>query len=66
MLVLSRKEQETLIIDDQIKVIVLQTSNRGVRLGIEAPPHVTIHRGEVRERIEKEQQQQVEVKHDAA
>jgi carbon storage regulator len=69
MLVLSRKEQQALVIDDHIKVVVLHTSNRGVRLGIEAPPEVSIHRGEVRERIEQEQRQQeigIEVKHDAA
>jgi carbon storage regulator len=70
MLVLSRKEQQTLIIDDHIKVVVLQTSGRSVRIGIEAPPHVSIHRGEVHERIDAEEiaesQQAMNVEQDAA
>ncbi len=63
MLVLSRKEQETLIIDGNIKVVVLHVSSRGVRIGIEAPPHVAIHRGEVRDRINAERQRSVDVEH---
>ncbi len=66
MLVLSRKEQEVLVIDEHIRVVVLHASSRGVRLGIEAPSHVSIHRGEVRERIEAEQQQHANIEQDAA
>jgi len=65
MLVLSRKPQEVLIIDDHIRVVVLQANNRSVRLGIEAPPEVSIHRGEVHQRIESENRQ-LGVEQDAA
>lgn len=54
MLVLSRKPQEVLVIDDHIRVVILHSTNRSVRLGIEAPPEVSIHRGEVYQRIEAE------------
>ena len=65
MLVLSRKPQQTLIIDDHIKVVVLQSNSSGVRLGIEAPAEVSIHRGEIHERIMAEQRR-VELEQDAA
>ena len=66
MLVLSRKEQETLIIGGEIKVVVLHSSNREVRIGIEAPPHVTIHRGEVYDRIQAEEKTEISIEQDAA
>jgi carbon storage regulator len=51
MLVLSRKVGEAVVIGDQIRVIVVSSSNGRVRLGIEAPGDVTVHRQEVDERI---------------
>jgi carbon storage regulator len=47
MLVLSRRCEESLIIDGQIKVTVLQISGREIRLGIEAPREVSILREEL-------------------
>jgi carbon storage regulator len=47
MLVLSRKLGESLNIDGHIKVTVLETRGRKVRLGIEAPAHVSIVRSEI-------------------
>ena len=47
MLVLGRKEHERLIIDGQIVVTVVKASNGTVRLGIEAPPHISIRREEI-------------------
>lgn len=51
MLVLSRKRDERIVIDGVIVVTVLQIDNSRVRLGIEAPPEVEIHREEVLRRI---------------
>jgi carbon storage regulator len=51
MLVLSRKRNEEIVIDNQIRVVVLDMSAHAVRLGIEAPRHISVHRGEVQRRI---------------
>ncbi|WP_019531013.1 carbon storage regulator CsrA [Dasania marina] len=55
MLVLSRRLGETLIIGDNVKVSVLGISGNQVRLGIEAPKDVSVHREEVYLRIQDEQ-----------
>jgi len=47
MLVLTRKLGESIAIDDDIKIVVLQIKGRQVRLGIEAPQDTKIHREEV-------------------
>lgn len=47
MLVLSRKEGEQLIIDDNIVITVTRLGGHRVSLGIEAPPDVHIIRGEI-------------------
>ena len=47
MLVLSRKLNETIIIDGSIKVTVVAVDRNKVRIGIEAPPEVSIHREEI-------------------
>ncbi|MGB9688329.1 carbon storage regulator CsrA [Thermogutta sp.] len=52
MLVLSRKKNESIIIDDQIVIMVVDIRGDRVRLGIEAPKHVTVHRREVYEMIQ--------------
>ncbi len=51
MLVLSRKCNEQIMIGDDIIVTVVSIRGGTVRLGIEAPPHVTVHRQEVLEAI---------------
>ncbi len=51
MLVLSRKKNESIIINDRIKVTVVEIRGDKVRLGIEAPREVPIHRSEVYEAI---------------
>lgn len=56
MLVLSRRQQETIVIDGRIKVTIVKAGGRTVRLGIEAPQDVTVHRGEVAERVEREEE----------
>lgn len=52
MLVLSRKKDESIIIDDHITVTVVEIRGDKVRLGIEAPKDVTVHRREVYEAIQ--------------
>lgn len=47
MLVLSRKKHETIVIDNRIKITVIQLKGGAVRLGIEAPQDVDIHRAEL-------------------
>jgi carbon storage regulator len=51
MLVLSRKKNESIIINDNITVTVIEIRGDKVRLGIEAPKQVTVHRREVYEAI---------------
>lgn len=47
MLVLSRKLQETICIDEAIQVTVLEIRGNRVRLGITAPSHMAVCRGEL-------------------
>jgi carbon storage regulator len=47
MLVLGRKENERLIIDGKIVVTVVRASNGTVRLGIDAPPNISVQREEI-------------------
>lgn len=54
MLVLSRKPGESLVIGGNITVTIIQTSGDKIRLGIEAPREVPVHRSEVFERIQSE------------
>lgn len=56
MLVLSRKKNESIIIDDNIVITVVEIRGDKVRLGIEAPREVPIHRSEIHAAIQKEQQ----------
>ncbi len=54
MLVLSRKPDETLRIGDDITLTVISIEGGTVRLGIDAPKAVPVHRGEVYDRIHEE------------
>lgn len=60
MLVLSRKQDEKVIIGDNITIMVISIQGDKVRLGIDAPKNVTVHREEVYKAIlrEKEGNQQ--------
>ena len=58
MLVLSRKKDEKIVIGDNITLMVIEIRGDKVRLGIDAPRHVTVHREEVYEAIKRESQQQ--------
>ncbi|MFP6645241.1 MAG: carbon storage regulator CsrA [Candidatus Latescibacterota bacterium] len=54
MLVLTRKAGESIVIGGQIRITVLEMQGRQIRLGIEAPSEIPVHRGEVYERIREE------------
>ena len=54
MLVLTRKLGQSIIIGDGVEVQVLSVAGEKARLGITAPPEVSIFRSEVYERIERE------------
>ena len=58
MLVLSRKKSETIIIGDDIVITVVEVRGDKVRLGIEAPKDVPVHRREVYDAIKKAEQQE--------
>ncbi len=54
MLVLSRKKNERIVINDDISIYVLEIRGDKVRLGVEAPNNVPVHRGEVYDSIRRE------------
>ena len=56
MLVLSRKKNETIVIDDKITVMVVEIRGDKVRLGIQAPKEISVHRQEVWVAIHQEKQ----------
>jgi carbon storage regulator len=54
MLILSRKKDEEIIINSEIKIKILSVSDTQVKLGIVAPPNVQIFRAEIFEKIKEE------------
>jgi len=58
VLVLSRRVDESLLIDKEIKITVLEIKGGQVRLGITAPSSIKIHREEVFNRIQNESSDQ--------
>jgi carbon storage regulator len=57
MLVLSRKPGESVVIDGRIKVKIVRLDGDVVKIGIEAPPDVPIHRQEVYDEIQQSNRQ---------
>jgi len=53
MLVLSRKLGESIMIGDDVRITILHVGGGRVRLGVQAPAHVTVHREEVRAKMEQ-------------
>ena len=54
MLVLSRKKNESIVINNDIKIVVVEIRGDKVRLGIEAPRDIEVHREEVYKQIHGE------------
>lgn len=55
MLILTRRVGETLMVGDEVTVTVLGVKGNQVRLGVNAPKDVAVHREEIYERIKREQ-----------
>jgi carbon storage regulator len=56
MLILGRREGDSILIDGGIKIVVVSCDRHGVRIGIEAPSHVKILRGEIAQQVAQENQ----------
>ena len=57
MLILTRRVDETLMIGDNVTVTVLGVKGNQVRIGVNAPRDVAVHREEIYERIKREKAQ---------
>ena len=57
MLVLTRKAGEGIIIGDDIKITIVELKGGGVRVGIDAPREMKVHRQEVFDKIKQENQE---------
>lgn len=62
MLVLSRKKNESIIINEDITIVIVEIRGDKVRVGIEAPPEVSVHRREVYDAIKKNEAANIESK----
>ncbi len=58
MLILTRRVGETLVVGDDITVTVLGVKGNQVRLGVNAPKDVTVHREEIYQRIQQEKDEE--------
>jgi carbon storage regulator len=54
MLLLTRKLGENIRIGDDVKITIVEVKGNHVKLGIDAPPNVKVHREEIYERIQQE------------
>ena len=54
MLILTRRVGETVMIGEEVTVTVLGVKGNQVRIGVNAPKHVAVHREEIFERIKRE------------
>lgn len=54
MLILTRRVGETLMVGDDVTVTVLGVKGNQVRIGVNAPKHVSVHREEIYMRIQQE------------
>lgn len=62
MLILTRRIDETLMIGDDVTVTVLGIKGNQVRIGVDAPKSVDVHRKEIYERIQREKGQSLKAR----
>jgi carbon storage regulator len=62
MLVLTRKVSQSIVIGDEIEVVVLEVRGEQVRIGIRAPKTVAVHRKEIYDQIQEENRSSAEVR----
>ena len=60
MLLLTRKLGENIRIGDDVKITIVEVKGNHVKLGIDAPPSVKVHREEIYERIQQENRRQAQ------
>lgn len=66
MLVLSRKKNESIVVNDDITIVIVEIRGDKVRLGIEAPKEIPVHRREVYDAIKRTEKENMEFGEPAA
>lgn len=62
MLVLSRRREESIIIGDDVKITIVDVRGDKVKLGIDAPRSISVHREEIYDIIQEEKKREAEEK----
>lgn len=60
MLILTRRVGETVMIGDEVTITILGVKGNQVRVGINAPKHIAVHREEIYDRIQQEKRRGAE------